>query len=547
MIRGWNDRHVSESRAEWLSVADAIAPRRNVFSRSENRPIRVLSSAHLLTLPARQRASRHGCLVSPECARPTMGRAAGDRQTGPWPGVMKRSRPFRRLSTPTPISDAPPWPRTAILRLDARNRIGPGNLSAAARLLWVWSGRTRHPLCGVMAMTPCLRNDSPPCNHSRESVVDRPCLPSPHCSGWWPGLVSSPFSWAAGPRSLRPPSARVPRLIHAISPSAMRAMPLTRVVFHTFATPRPAWMSLARSLVRGAPPTSVAHPGATVRASTTWSACAPTRRVMRTAWCSTAFPAGRVLGRFPFEFLPIGKPCWSPDRSDRVLFAGFNQGLYHYDFSEVERGRSRARARPQLVEWLTDPPGAGKFWIKDPCWPSIPARWARPRLAGLSRGSPAGGLDRSALVAETAPDGGAVVAAERRSCLARTTRAGLDSRSIFPAWGRRATGHRSWLTWPRTCAARVGTLGDAHRPRGFGRGPKVLASSGRRLARHCEPAVAPAFSSDGRWVYASCWEGSKLRVQRFAVGDDFPEDASPGVAMRSAFTKLSLTDRTNEL
>ena len=59
--------------------------------------------------------------------------------------------------------------------------------------------------------------------------------------------------------------------------------------------------------------------------------------------------------------------------------------------------------------------------------------------------------------------------------------------------------------------------------------------------------MAPAFSSDGRWVYASCWERSKLRVQRFAVGDHFPEDASPGVATRSVFTKLSLTDRTNEL
>jgi hypothetical protein len=55
---------------------------------------------------------------------------------------------------------------------------------------------------------------------------------------------------------------------------------------------------------------------------------------------------------------------------------------------------------------------------------------------------------------------------------------------------------------------------------GDGAAPFAPSPAGRKLAEGCVP-VAPAFSADGRWVYAArCAPGSEPRLERFAVTDD---------------------------
>jgi hypothetical protein len=49
------------------------------------------------------------------------------------------------------------------------------------------------------------------------------------------------------------------------------------------------------------------------------------------------YPAGRVLGRVVFDRMPSGPVCWSPDRGDRILFAGGDGRLYLYDLPLGER------------------------------------------------------------------------------------------------------------------------------------------------------------------------------------------------------------------
>jgi hypothetical protein len=232
-----------------------------------------------------------------------------------------------------------------------------------------------------------------------------------------------------------------------------------------------------------------------------------------------SFPARRVLGRISLDFLPVGRPCWSPDRGDRILFAGSDGGLYLYDFPEFGGGRSRDRARPQELEWKTRPPGVGRFYVQEACWPGERALDGRVLVSMSYR------LDLSEPEwtvrlwwLKLSPDGGAIVAAERAILPGDDDRDGVRSEERQPSVGtaRDGTpllaylaydqGQDDWRLWVIPVAAAAS-----------GRAPQVLASAGRVQATRCALVMTPTFSSDGRWIYASCWVGRKFRVHRFAV------------------------------
>ena len=68
---------------------------------------------------------------------------------------------------------------------------------------------------------------------------------------------------------------------------------------------------------------------------------------------------------------------------------------------------------------------------------------------------------------------------------------------------------------------------------GAGGESKALAPTGRKLMEGCQP-LEPAFSPDGRWLYASIWHGTadKFRLERFAVSSGDHASASSGCPRR---------------
>jgi len=126
------------------------------------------------------------------------------------------------------------------------------------------------------------------------------------------------------------------------------------------------------------------------------------------------FPAGRVLDQVKIEVLPSRRPCWFPDRSDRILFAGTDRRLYLLHFPEVRGSRSSAPAAPRAVRWQIEPPGAGAVWLRDPCWPSAPALGGR-LIVSLSyiEDAPRREWKSHLWWLQLSPDGDAIVGAER--------------------------------------------------------------------------------------------------------------------------------------
>src|SRR5262249_27369423 len=60
----------------------------------------------------------------------------------------------------------------------------------------------------------------------------------------------------------------------------------------------------------------------------------------------STFPGGLTLDRVGFERIPASPPCWFPDRSDRVLFAGCDGRLYDVHWPGADGVEAPAAAAP---------------------------------------------------------------------------------------------------------------------------------------------------------------------------------------------------------
>ena len=233
-------------------------------------------------------------------------------------------------------------------------------------------------------------------------------------------------------------------------------------------------------------------------------------------------PAAEVLGRFPaVEPLPMGLVCWAPDRSDLILFAAGDGRLYRYDFPRGDDARGDGGARPERLRWRGETRETDLGLLRDPCWPGDPALGARilvalvPREAGDARQSPPGQqlwwleLDPGVTSVVAAgrlivPDGHGSAVARREERLPAVGRAG-DGVPLL-AYLARSPEDTTWELWVAPIV-----------PAAAGGAPRVLASSGRRLAEGCA-AMAPTFSPDGRWIFAASHDvRSGLRMRRFEV------------------------------
>jgi hypothetical protein len=245
------------------------------------------------------------------------------------------------------------------------------------------------------------------------------------------------------------------------------------------------------------------------------------------------FPPGPVVDRIGLPIAPVEPPCWSPDRSDRVVFVAGDRRLYVYDFPEGRGTRDRGPdpAPPRPLLWAIDPPGVGTVMVRDLCWPGAPALGGRLLVALLWQ--PARVQTRLSTHLwwlELSRDGGSIVGAERaivaeggdaRRAQIEESKPGVGvGRDGAPllAFLAREVGQVDWELWVMPIA-----------PAAAGRGPRVQVAEGRRLAEGCAAAVTPAFSANGRWVYASRAVVGWDRHQRFAlVAATCPRGEVPG-------------------
>jgi hypothetical protein len=233
------------------------------------------------------------------------------------------------------------------------------------------------------------------------------------------------------------------------------------------------------------------------------------------------FPAGEILSRLTIERMMAGRVCWAPDRSDRIVFAGGDGQLYRRNLS-LSRGAKPGVARSEPVCWSDAELEKEALAIRDPCWPDEPSLGGcllvalTPRGPEGEPGFPPGSqlwwlrLDQDARTIVAArravlPDGDDAQASGVRERLPAVGRA-CDG-TLLVAYLARPAGRWSWELWTAPIVS------DA-----AGGLPRVVSSARRRLAEGCAP-VAPAFSLDGRSVFAALRDArSRIRVGRFPIG-----------------------------
>jgi hypothetical protein len=255
-------------------------------------------------------------------------------------------------------------------------------------------------------------------------------------------------------------------------------------------------------------------------------------RAFGLACCS--FPGGEILERIPLDPHPTGNPCWYPNASGRVLFAASGR-LYQV----TVRGKAPAKTdapvepvQPRLLPWRAGPPGRGVDYIQDLHWPndgSLSLRW--PVLASLSFWQPtmsASASGRHLWWLDLGPEGTEVVAAGLLISPDPTESPARRDEERHPVVGTSHDGMAmlAYLALEAGCATWDLWLAPIARS-GMGQVLTIPASACRKLAGGCKP-VAPAFSADGRWVYAVRHApGRGPRLERFPVA---PEDDPPRLA-----------------
>jgi hypothetical protein len=237
------------------------------------------------------------------------------------------------------------------------------------------------------------------------------------------------------------------------------------------------------------------------------------------------FPGGEVLDRIPFEVIPVAPVCWFPDQSNRILFVASDGWLYVVALSGAPGAGDQVPVeRPRRIRWKVGAPGRGPAYIQHVCWPSGEAFGGRVLVALRPRRPAArsyGELQFWWL--ELSADSTAIVAAGRLFDAAerRPGQPGVRSERRCPTVGVTPDGGSllAYVMVPEgSTYGELWTAPIAFESGAGGRVPRIERGTARRVATACL-AATPAFSADGRWLFAMVGERATgtVRVQRFAV------------------------------
>jgi hypothetical protein len=235
------------------------------------------------------------------------------------------------------------------------------------------------------------------------------------------------------------------------------------------------------------------------------------------------YPDGRMLNRIAFELVPGGAPCWYPDRSDRILFAGCDGRLHELSLPGTEGPGDGATAiEPRPIRWKTRPPGKGAIHLQDPFWPGGGALGDRLLVALRFQRSSVRIYSRLQLWwLQLSPDGTAITAAGRLIVPSDDGPAGARGDERLPIVGISHEDVPMLAYMVLHQGEPPGELWIAPISSGASGGdgaPRVQAKDARRLTKACV-TTAPAFSADGRWIYAATRSprDGLVRVERFAT------------------------------
>ncbi len=241
------------------------------------------------------------------------------------------------------------------------------------------------------------------------------------------------------------------------------------------------------------------------------------------------FPDGEALDRIPTDFLPMGLPCWFPDRSARVLFAAGDGKLYRVDFEEQPRRDGTSEGpTPRALTWAHPPEGCQEFDVRDPSWPTDPILAGGVLVSITNRVLIQGHQvqERPKLWWLRLNAAGTEIIASKRLTREGATPGPAENRDErLPTFGRSTTGEPllAFLTrehhdepWGlRVAPIRVDPVDGS---------PRASVLSAAVLAEDCT-LFPPTFSTDGRWV-VGLRNANALTFQyrRFPIPNAHPGD-----------------------
>jgi probable HAF family extracellular repeat protein len=204
----------------------------------------------------------------------------------------------------------------------------------------------------------------------------------------------------------------------------------------------------------------------------------------------STFPTGRVLDRVKTEVLTCGRPCWFPDGSDRILFAGTDRRLYVFEFPRVRGAGHSASARapppPHAVRWEVEPPGVGEVWFQYPCWPTGPALGGR-LIVALSCIDDASRREWKSRLwwLQVSADADAIVGAERSIVAGTPGQSQVPQQEFLPSVGttKGGTPLLAYMAMNRYLGPLELWVSPIV-PAAPDRGPRVLRAAGRKLAEN---------------------------------------------------------------
>ncbi|AGA29144.1 hypothetical protein [Singulisphaera acidiphila] len=250
-----------------------------------------------------------------------------------------------------------------------------------------------------------------------------------------------------------------------------------------------------------------------------------------------ALPGREVLDRIEMDTIPAGPPCWFPDTTARILFACTDGHIYRFSFEDPRNSNPTAddKQSPRPLIWQAQPP-PGLMRISAPTWPTD------PRLRGklivsltiardglLARVVPRHESETHLWWLELSRNGSAIVAgapliSKEGGDLAEpmvieelpAVSTAADGRLFlaYLARGESEKDHRLRL-------APIVTENPSYLPSVDEK--KAVEFAGRFLLS------PPAFSGDGRWVYAVPRHAQPpVQIVRFSVVEALARNSAQG-------------------